>query len=414
MTIPRDIYGALTSFLSPLIIGGVVCTKKGKIGLSERLGGWTTVLGTPDWFHGASRGELLGLLPIAKKLSQTSSFFSTMSPSGLDLGKELGAIPKILPFDIPWCVERVLKKISPRSFIFGETELWPWLLGALHRRKIPIFLVNGRISDYTLSRYKALGPLTRDALSCVTALAASSETARERFIALGMDPQKVFVTGNCKYDKDVPEVSAEEKNTLRQELFPGASADCKIITLGSLRPGEEKFWFPVLQKAFAKQDSMKVLLAPRHKEQFDYFAKALSGSDFVQWSELSQKREVQRDLVLVDAFGVLEKLYSISDLAFVGATLVDIGGHNPLEPAAYGVPVVVGPYTANISDIALELEENGALFRVASELEIESVLAKLRDLENMKKSGIAAQHVAARHRGATERVLDVLRSHGLS
>jgi 3-deoxy-D-manno-octulosonic-acid transferase len=234
---------------------------------------------------------------------------------------------------------------------------------------------------------------------------------RERYVELGVRPEVIHVTGHTKYDSE-PRVDGDESiEDLRHSFFGAQLGAEPIITLGSLRPGEEEAWLVPLRELRAVEKTFKVILAPRHMEKVEYFAGKLerSGLSWVRWSERGQGKVAGLTVVLLDVMGKLEEAYAISNLAFIGGTLVDIGGHNPLEAAMYGVPVVVGPYTSVIHDVIEDLREANGYMQVHDARGVASVLSRVVEGDtSLQQVGERGQSVWRKHRGAAGRVLSVI------
>jgi 3-deoxy-D-manno-octulosonic-acid transferase len=314
--------------------------------------------------------------------------------------------------DVPWCVRRALSSVRTERFVLAETELWPIFLRELLKRGIPCHIVNGRISDYTLRRYQMTRSLFAPLLERISTVCVASETQADRYRELGVRPEIIHVTGHTKYDSAPKVNDTLPRGQLRNELFPGIDDATPVVTLGSVHPGEESVWLDAAQAIRREGKPVKLVLAPRHMERVSYFIDALQKTDlsWARWSERQARAEY--DVLLLDVMGRLEEGYAIASLAFIGATLVDIGGHNPLEAAMYGVPLVVGPYTSVISDVLDDMRAVNAL----TEIHVgESVRGLLERVVNgdpaLREAGERGQRVWSHHRGAAHRVVSVI-EHG--
>ena len=380
---------------------------RGRRRIRERYGLWGLEAGEVLWFHGASVGEVAGLLPIMArcrtKFPSAKILLTATSPTGLE--KAAGAVDyvRLLPFDNRIWLAMALRNVTPRILVFGETEVWPNLLSLLSCRGVPLLLVNGRISEFSLRYYRWLKPLLRGALAKLAAIYTLNAKYRERFIEFGVPPEKVIVSGNAKYQSKPGVADREEAARLRQQFFAG---EAPVLVLGSLRPGEERVWFPAL--AAADGQRIRTIVAPRHQEKTAYFIERLKEFELQFQPRSAQKSPALTPIVLLDTLGELEKVYSFADLAFIGGTLVTgIGGHNPLEAAAYGVPVALGPHCENIDDIALMLENEGALFRVVEPRDAERLIASVavRDPQ-LDAAGRQALRVWQQCSGAAELIVE--------
>ena len=409
------IYNCLISCLAPFVAATLLIFPRGRRRYAERLGDWGTVAPITWWFHGASVGEVQGLLPlIAEVRTQAASdrlLLSATSPTGLDTGQHVVDVTRLLPIDAPFLVRRALRGVTFDRFVLSETELWPALLEEVLSRGSPCHIVNGRISDYTFAWYRAAQGIIAPILSQFTSVCVPDETQMQRFQQLGVSPEKIKVTGHTKYDR-APRFDGEEsRKSIRQRFFGGCDESTPVVVLGSIRPGEEKFWFEPLRRLWENGRSCKVIVAPRHAERFDYFWAAIQSLPVgcARFSAGSVPDYRACDVLLLDTIGDLEQAYAAANLAFVGATLVNIGGHNPLEPAMYGVPVVVGPHTSVIKELVTELAASEAIIRVQAEQEIDTILNQLcSGSAALRALGLRGKQVWQGHQGASARVVDAI------
>lgn len=408
-----NLYSAATTLASPLVAAGMTLSARGRRRFEERLGAWGTLPALEWWFHGASVGEVQGLTPcLAEIRSRTrvdKILLSSTSPTGLDRGEASVDATRLLPLDAHWCVRRALRSVHAKRFVLAETELWPVLLREILSRQIPCYIVNGRVSDYTIRWYHALRGLFQPIMSEFQSVCVPNTEQQDRYRMLGVRPDRIYVTGHTKYDVEPKIVGADARQAARQDLAPHWGEHDPVVVLGSIRPGEEAGWFAALSGIWTSGRRVRVIVAPRHMEKLDYFADKLdkSGARYVRWSQVSTNPDA--DVILLDAMGKLESAYAIANLAFVGATLVDIGGHNPLEPAMYGVPVVVGPYTSVIRDVVGEMRDAHGILEVTKDEGVSSVVERVvcRDSE-LLDLGHKGQQVWLRHRGAAKRVVSLI------
>lgn len=408
-------YSVCITAALPLVSLGLVASVRGRRRLSERFGLWQPVGDVDWWLHGASVGEVVGLSPliadIREQERQGRLLLTATSPTGLTRGEQLVDVTRLIPIDAPFLIHQAMQRVSARRLVITETELWPNLITSVADSGVPVHLINGRISDYTLGRYRAFRSLFAPLLRRFSSVSVADAEQRDRFIELGIDPSLISVTGHTKYDV-APRYDVErERDASRSEFFPGIKGGERVVVLGSIHRGEERFWLPALKRAFDDGHRLNVIVAPRHAERFDYFFKVCKSHGFnvARWSERDQATVRGANLVLLDTMGELERAYLAADLAFVGATLVDIGGHNPLEPAMYGVPVVVGPNISVIREPIGLLRARGGVLDVRSEEDIYRLLAKLCS-EDVSLCGVgqAALDVQRSMRGASKRVLEAI------
>jgi 3-deoxy-D-manno-octulosonic-acid transferase len=364
----------------------------------------------PAWIHGASFGEVNGMLPIIRALKahepKMPVIVSATSVTGLDTGSKVADETHLLPFDHPLWIRRVLAQFSPRVFVFGETEVWPLLLDELSARRVPCILANGRISDRAFPRYLRWKKFLEPRLKRLTRICVSSEVAFERFLALGANREQLVITGNAKYDLAPALRDTAEIEAFRRQFFLDQRP---VVVLGSLRPGEEEEWFPVLKEALSQAGSaLGVVVAPRHKEKFSSFAEQLSKHGIAFWrrSESSSPPAGAPSVVLLDSLGELASVYAFADLGFVGGTLRNYGGHNPLEPAAHGAAVALGPYHQNAGEVVERLQTRQALFELSDKQSLREVLSLVVSRSELVQERRRLGHEVWRSfQGATERTV---------
>lgn len=361
--------------------------------------GWPPVAPGALWLHGASLGEARIVLTLARALDGEPLALSAMTAAGR-AEQERGGLPgAFAPLDLRAYVDRVFDAVRPAMLVPVETELWPQLLGAARRREVPTVLLNARLSADRMRRYERWSALYRPIVAGMTRIGARSQADAERFARLGAPERALAVTGDIKFDAALPAVDAA---ALRARLRPG---ERRLLVAGSTREGEER----IVLEAFKRLDreGLGLAIAPRHLERVDAVAARIeaAGLSCRRWSEPAGDGEV----LLLDVLGELAGLYAIAEIAFVGGTLVPIGGHNVLEPAAHGVPVLVGPHTAAIADSLTALREAGAAREVADAAALAEALESwLGDEAARAQAGRAARAVVDRHRGATERSLRLI------
>ncbi|MCO6431856.1 MAG: hypothetical protein J5J00_13435 [Deltaproteobacteria bacterium] len=405
-------YSAFTALLSGAVLPLFLASERGRSRLAERFGCWNLICGEPlAWFHGASVGEVNGLLPLIgeyrKRNPSEKILLTATSSTALERLPDAVTHARLLPFDSNFWIRKALRQISITKFIVSETELWPGLISQLHRKGVPCYLVNGKLSDFTWPRYRRLRFIFGPVLRKFSKIMVTGAKAANRFQELGVAKEKIFVTGNSKYDQPPAITDGAQADRLRRELF---LSDGAVVVLGSIRPSEERYWFPPIKEALESGAALNVVVAPRHKEKFEYFADELkrSGIPFKRWSEMGGSAASER-VVLLDTMGVLSGIYAIADLAFIGATLVDLGGHNPLEAAQYKVGVCMGPYATNIKDVFDELLSKDALYLVKSRDDVAALIHKLlKERASLKVKGSRAFEVWQANFGATERILEKL------
>ena len=330
------------------------------------------------WVHAASVGEVQAAAGLIATLRQRHPdiplVVTCMTATGVARGRALFDSPvqvRYLPFDLPGCVWRFLSRIQPRIAVIFETELWPNLYRACGRRRVPLIIASARLSQRSVERYQWLGALFRDTLSQGVLVAAQAEADAGRYRALGAEPDRVRVTGNLKFDLTLPPGLGARGEELRSHY----AAERPMWVAGSTREGEEELVLRAHAQVRERHPQALLVLAPRHPVRFDAVAAQVASSR-LDWLRRSQDREDQRGaqagVLLLDSLGELLGFYAAADVAFVGGSLVPLGGHNLLEPAAVGIPILTGPHNENSPDIARQLLECGAaeIVRDASELAV--------------------------------------------
>ncbi len=378
---------------------------------SGRIGG--------TWLHAVSLGEVQAAAPLIERLlhdrPEEPLLVTTMTPTGSQRLRELFGerVDHVyLPYDYPPAVARFLERTRPRQGILMETELWPNLLHACRRRDIPVLLVNARLSARSAAGYRKIGSLIRPALASLELVAAQTEADAVRFQALGMARERLHVIGNLKFDLGLPPGIVEQGLALRRQF--GVSR--RISIAASTHEGEEE---QVLQAFGALRDEfpdLLLVLVPRHPERFNRVAALCrrANHSLVRRSQQpdGQPLPAETEIYLGDSMGELPLLYAASDLTFVGGSLIPVGGHNPLEPAALGLPVIVGPHTFNFEMITRRLLEVEAARQIRDADELAQVLRDyLRNPEMRQRQGKNGRNFVAGNRGALQRLLALLEEH---
>jgi 3-deoxy-D-manno-octulosonic-acid transferase len=365
------------------------------------------------WIHAVSVGEVNAAAPLIRALRadypNAPLVVTTVTPTGSARVHQLfgrSVFHVYLPYDLPFAVERFLRRVHPRLALIVETEIWPNLYFACAQRGIPLMIVNARLSRRSLRGYRPFRALARSALACVRVIAAQSRSDAARYRLLGADPQQIVVTGNMKFDMPIPRDAVSRGADMRAHW--GAARAVWIAA--STHEGEEQAVLDAHAKVLAARPDALLLLAPRHPERFRLVEHAVRSQGLALSTRSAQGAPLAGDQVFViDAMGQLMPYFAAADLAFVGGSLVPIGGHNVLEPAALGRPVLVGPYTFNFDEITLSLIEHGGAARITDQAGLaQQVLALLGDQTERQRMGRAAQAVFERERGAVERIMQMV------
>jgi 3-deoxy-D-manno-octulosonic-acid transferase len=370
------------------------------------------------WIHAVSVGEVQASAALVTTLRErypsVPVLVTTLTPTGATrartLFKELAQV-RYIPFDLPGAVRRFFNRVQPRLAVFFETELWPNLYHQCSRRRIPLVLASARISPRSVSRYRKLGSLFRDALARGVVVAAQGAGDADRFKSLGADPELTHVTGNIKFDFSVPFDIGERGQRLR-EFYAAARP---MWVAGSTHAGEEEIILEAQRIVRGTHPRTLLVLVPRHPPRFDEVADTLqrAGVRFARRSQrLGDKASATSalaEVLLVDTLGELLDFYAAADVAFVGGSLVPIGGHNLLEPAALGLPILTGPHNANSADIARLLLERGAAEVVHDAEELGSRVATLlSDPDERERIGALGRASVDSNRGALGKLLGLI------
>ncbi len=359
----------------------------------------------PVWIHCASVGEVRAAARVVGRLGE-AVLVSTMTPAGLSLARSLfpRAATLAAPLDLAPVVGRVMDRIAPRLLLIVETELWPELILAAQARGTPAALISARISDRTAARYRALRAFFAPALRALAAAGAQTETDRERLVAIGADPRKIQVTGNLKFDLPPVESESAAVDALFAEAGP-------LFVAGSTHAGEEAAVIAAWRQAREAEPGLRLVIAPRHLDRLADLDALLQGCGLraVRRTTLAGELPAGADVIVLDTIGELDAVYAHARAAFVGGSLVPVGGHNVLEPARYGRPVLFGPHTQNFRREADLLLRPGAALRVPDAGDLGRALgALLADRERVRAMGEAGRRVLAENRGSAERTLKLL------
>jgi 3-deoxy-D-manno-octulosonic-acid transferase len=332
---------------------------------------------------------------------------STMTASGFKVAKERvpGAAEKIfVPLDLPGAVRRALRRIEPDLLIVAETELWPNLILETKRAGCQVTMINGRISEKSSQRYAWMKSLTADMLQAFDLLAVQTEADARRFVALGAKAPRIKVTGNIK-NLGSPQVPGDQL-AAELRLKPGTP----VWVAGSTRPGEEEIILEAFSRVRAQVPDATLILAPRHLERIGAVEKILRERQLPYVRRTAMFQELLNwPVILLDTLGELAQIYGLGTVAFVGGSLVPQGGHNPLEPAVAGVPVIMGPHHENVTEPMNFLQQAGAA-QVAGDAETlaAAVSACLLNPETARARGEQGRRAAASRQSAAGQTVELL------
>ncbi len=384
--------------------------------LGQRLG-----LSGPDtdqpliWIHGASVGEITAATPLIRRLLQTypehAFLVSTVTPTGMQRARETFADTvsySYLPLDAGLAVRGFLKLHQPALAVIMETEIWPNLYRELDASGVPVVIASGRLSQRSVDGYGRFRGLIEEVLSGDVYVAAQTDEDAARFVSVGASSERTSVTGNIKFDIDLADDIAPLGLEFRD--YHGCLKR-PVWVAGSTHAGEEEQLLEAHQALLKTQPDALLILVPRHPERFDEVANIVrkSGLSGVRRSS-NQICDPRSQVLLGDTMGELMCFYAAADVAFVGGSLVDIGGHNLLEPAALGMPVLTGPSVQNAPDVAAMLIAAGGLQTVSNSMELIARLQELFERESSRQElAKRALKAISDNRGAVDRVLEVIR-----
>ena len=385
----------------------------------ERFGLGPPTASSPIWVHAVSVGEVQAaaalIVALHARYPQTPLLVTTFTPTGAARARGLFrgvAEVRFLPFDLPGSVRRFLDRARPRLAIIIETELWPNLYRRCRLRRIPLVIASARMSRRSIDRYRRLGALFRETVAGGVVIAAQGEGDAERFRALGAAAERTYITGNLKFDFTLPPDIGERGKALREQYAPSGA----VWVAGSTHAGaEEEAVLEAHRHVCTIHSDALLVLAPRHPNRFGDVAAWLErqGIALTRRSQSSAAYDARKGLnvLLLDTLGELLYLYAAADVAFVGGSLVPIGGHNLLEPAALGLPILTGPNNSNGEDVARLLLECGAAQIVRNGAELGSSVAALLSNQPLRRqTGDRARAAVDRNRGALEKLLRLIAS----
>jgi 3-deoxy-D-manno-octulosonic-acid transferase len=417
ITLVRYVYSALFYLALPFLIIRLLWKSRRNPAyrqrMLERFGFVRVCFEKSIWVHAVSVGESLIAVALIKKLKMhypnLPIVVTTMTPTGAArINAALGdsVTHLYVPYDVPTAVNRFLNRTQPVVTIVVETELWPNFFTACQQRNIPIVIANGRLSVNSYQGYMSIGFATRYMLSKVALLMAQGRADADRFIALGMNPDKVMVTGNIKFDLEVPADIVKRGESLRAEIAPNRPVWIAASTHG----GEEEIILKAHEYIRASYQNALLILVPRHPERFTAVADLVKDNGFTvaRRSEGAACTEAVA-VYLADTMGEMFLMYAASDVAFVGGSLVPVGGHNVLEPAALAKPVITGLQLFNFTDISELLVQADALVKIneAGALS-QAVIDYFAHPELAKQKGENALRVVKTNRGALEKHIEAI------
>jgi 3-deoxy-D-manno-octulosonic-acid transferase len=377
------------------------------------------------WVHGASVGEVITAKSIIRKIDEEfpewETFISTTTNTGFSVAEKNFSDKAVFyfPLDLSWITKKVLCLTKPGFILLVELELWPNFLVSAYKRKIPVIIVNGRISNKSLKAYRIISQISkvfRDSLTSeMNTYCARTELDAQRFRDLGIPGKQIFVTGTMKYD-NIP-TNIDDNISRRLASLLCIKDDDLVLIGGSTHDGEEETLIRVFERLRKDCPRLKLIIAPRHIERTRDVFKLIEKKGFVPVLKTAVEnsnynwQNTKREIILIDTVGDLGKIYSLSSFVFVGKSLVPSGGQNMMEPAGLGKPVIFGPHTFNFKEEAELLLKNNAAKMVETEDELfKTIEFFIKNPNAAKDIGLKAQKVVNEKRGATERSMVIIRN----
>lgn len=409
----RALYSLLFRLALPFVLLQLWWSGRGNPGLRshwrQRLGYLQAPPQPVIWVHAVSVGETIAAAPLVNALleryPEQAILMTAMTATGATRARALfGERVHVAfsPYDTPGAVSRFLDRARPVALVILETELWPNMVCLAHARDIPVVLVNARLSERSARGYRRIGGLVRPMLASLDWIAAQAEDDARRFVSIGAAPRTVTVTGSIKFDVEIDSALRLAAASLRTSL----GATRPIWIAASTHDGEDSQVLAAHRAVLAQYPEALLILVPRHPERFAQVAAEVTAAGFRLARRSAGEEAPAAEVYLGDTMGELLLLYGAADLAFVGGSLIERGGHNPLEPAAWALPVITGPQVFNFEVIYAALQAGNGLLRVADGDGLaRAVLSLLADPQLRQQTGSNALAIVAANRGVLESVL---------
>lgn len=419
----RLLYNSLLILAAPAVVCILLAKPRCRRGFLQRLGFQRHSADQAHdprpliWIHAVSLGEVVAVAPLVKELSRRRPQYRYVVTTVTETGREaveqrLAGVAehRYAPLDFPWVVSGMVERLRPALYVFVETELWPNLLWALNARGIPAVLLNGRLSSRSFQRQDltVMRSFYRSVLRSLTLCLMQSDRDTQRIVALGAEAARVHTTGNIKFDQPLPAKQAD--SSLRRSL--GVGEQEPLFLAGSTHPGEEEQLVSAYAQLVKAHPSIVLMLAPRHIERVDRVEAMIREAGLMaqRKSQLGGVATGPR-VIILDTRGELAQAYQVATVTFVGGTLVPVGGHNLLEPAVWGKPVLFGPHTDHCAEIASLLRQSGGGMRVGGPLDIVHYVGEwLTNPGACAAAGEAARQVVVQNQGALQRSLELIES----
>lgn len=407
-------YSLIVALATPFVVLLFCFHPRGRFKISERLGVWRDKpSGRVLWFHGASLGEVKALKKlvegIRKDFPDYKFILSCTSTSVFEAKVDFFDRIYFLPFDSKFLIRKATARLNISLFVYTETEWWPNLSYVLSQRKIPVLNINARISDKTFPRYLLTKPFFKGVFSSTNFFCCATTESLNRLKRLGVSEGRLEVTGNTKYDYEV-ELSEDSKNKMRSFFADSAKP---IITLGSVRPKELEFWLDAIGRSGKDAENFNFIIAPRHKDQFINSAKIIEGMGlaFSCWEDINDldSSNDESNILLLNTYGELINAYSISLASFIGATLINLGGHNPIEAIRAGSYVVIGNHYQNVKEEVAELLKLNAVSIIYDPKKIDELIVELnKNIVQFKEKSLEGMNYFNSNQNSVAKVVQVI------
>lgn len=371
----------------------------------------------PIWVHALSVGEVLSAVPLIKELKSCFKHqdivFSASTKTGFEIAnnllKENADAIFFFPYDLLISIKHIATKVEPAIVIIVESDIWPNFMFEMKRRNVPVILVNARLSSKSYFGYKRFLFFFKRLFLSFSKICVQSSKDAHSFSLLGIPPGRITITGNIKFDRQYDFVGREEINKLRRSLLVNPSQ--KILLAGSTHYGEEAILLDAFSRLKKEYPDLILIVVPRNPDRAKSVCLICKSGGFfaVTMAELEEKK-TRQDVIVVDRIGVLKTLYAIADIAFVGGSLVNSGGHNPLEPAAFSRPIIFGPDMSDFAEISDMLISSGGAGSVRDAESIYNIVSELlTDNQKAGEMGSMAFKVFNANKGAVEKTLNVIK-----
>lgn len=379
----------------------------------QRLGFVAPLSRRPLWIHAVSVGETVAIAPLVTLLQARCPnlpiLITNATPTGAERTRGLfgsSVMQLYCPYDLPCVLRRFLTRIQPLGCVVVETELWPNMLAACYRHRIPVVLANARLSEKSARGYDRVASLTQQMLVHLTCVVAQSDADARRFVQLGLAADKVQVAGNIKFDITLSPQAVARGQALKQQ-WP----QCPVIILASSHADEEARFLQAFWPLRAQLSGLLLVVVPRHPERFDAAYAVCQAYSPATARHSQPDVSADAEIYLGDTMGDLISLYALSDCVVMGGSFVPVGGHNPLEPALLGKPVIMGPHSFNFAQITAQMNQQGAMVQVEDMPAAAQVaLALCQQSERRQQMGAQAERYALSQRGAVEKLYQVIKT----